>query len=245
MSILPQTNDKFIDILTINSFKLAVYPSFLVFGEPVFENYCLNFPADQYILIKEFQLSQWFTFLDKLGQIIGHPEDFRLDNNIFDKETLIVSNDSEDEVGNVDLKKLQNFCSSIIKFEEKTSTITVSLIGNFSQKVTFHLNEFDCYLFVQSFKTLFFKLYCYDSNISFYLLKVINQCDMECLEDETGNNFFEYIQKIYSFQTNQIHYMTELILRHRKLFIQYKNLKIPDCYSDDGMLLPKRGNYNS
>lgn len=215
-------SDQYIDIITIHQYKLCVYPSCLVFGKPVFQHCILTYLSDQYLLIKERHLSLWFQFFDKLAQILGETEEHSSSN----KETIIVidSDCNSDNFDTVDITTLQNYCSFILKINKNDKTI--ELCAHYRQKICFNLDETDCFKLMDAFQTLFFKIYCYEPIIQYYVMELVKKCEKKDLEDKSGQKIFDFIQTVYSLPENQFHYVTELIQRHRLLFLHFKTLQI-------------------
>lgn len=221
MSHLPAIKQKFIDIVTINEFKLAVYPSYLVFGIPVYQDFSLVFESNNYIRIKEHQITVWIDFFDRLAQILGNPDN----QEELGKETLIVTDTvlADTNVNTLDVTKLDNCCYFVIKVELNQKI--VYLTAKYQQTIYFTLPETESFLFIQAFRSIFFKIYAYPERVNFYTLEIVKKCPIKYLEDDSNEKIFDFIQTIYFLQENELYYITELVRRHRLLFIKFKQLQ--------------------
>jgi hypothetical protein len=213
MADLPQISELSIDICSVGRYKLAVFPCFLALGIPVWNGSSVIFNENSYIKISEYHLSAW------LLACISFPDITFDKSKSIGTENIISYEDcgESDEENSDGIKKMTNLVSYIIQED--------NFIQIKAERFSLQLNEPETSLFVQAFKTLFFKVFCYHQRDNNFVFMIIQKCSLPFLENDSDENFEnlrETLKTLSIFDSHQLCFYPELIRRHREILSLYK-----------------------
>jgi hypothetical protein len=215
--ITKETN--FLDIYSVNEYKLVVYTFGLVFGKPSLNQFKLTFEANQYLKITEYTLNEWFTFLQKVSKYLGLSEDERKDSVNSIRNPYIIVTYSEQEEETADVSTLSRYCVCSLRNENEEFELT--FISKIDEIFEFTLKQHEFFSFLQGFCDLFFKMYCYPSEI-YILIKQIVKNDSSLINKCNFNDIYNKLPN-YANSSEKI-YAIELIERHKDILISWNEL---------------------
>ena len=228
MELYPEISQNFIDIYSLGCYKLVCYSFGLILGIPVFKNYNLTFEENNYLKINEFEFSEYFDFLllivDYLYLNLEERAKLQLKNqHQYLQDHIIVSHLAE----NASINQTSDFvCYSKITENAQSGSIKLLLNINLPKKLTFTLDECQIYNFICGFEALFFKVYCYQSDIYSNVRIFVNQFSIAELTDIVNNSSQQDIHFLLVTILNPMQriIVSEVINRHKKDLLPWKKL---------------------
>jgi hypothetical protein len=215
----------FVDIFTISEVKLAVFPNFIVIGEPIFDlkYQKVKFICENSLKITEISVINWFKFLKKLYSFFNPntESEIVIEKN---KNFLIYCEESIEENENLDTKTNCIFYK-VDLIAEKTKCVTITSTY-FVKPVQFtfkYLNFMELY---KAFSAAFFKLYGYSTIENLCIENFIKSSSTTTGLIKKGT-FKDILAKVKSdtiidLTINQCFKITELIIRHRTILVLWK-----------------------
>lgn len=224
----PEIKDNYIDIYSLGCYKLVCYSFGLILGKAVIKNYNLTFEENQYLKITEFEFGDYFDFflllVDYLHLNLEERTSFQLKhNNEYLQNHVIVSYLPE----NPSINQTSDYvCYCQISENAQSGSFKLILNTNLPQKLTFILDECQIFNLICGFETLFFKVYCYKSDIYSNVKHFLQQYSIEELTDITENSSQQDIYNLLVtvINPNQRLIVSEVITRHKKDFLPWKKL---------------------
>ena len=219
---------EYLDLCTIGENKLLAYPFGLVFGQPQFTDFQLKLNRNNYIKIVHFEFYAYFTFFNLIIDYLSKNNEEKAliqaeNNNKYLQEHVIVSH--------VYPPPSTNQTSDYVCYCNLTENpdILLDICINLPEKLKFTLKQCDIFLLISSFKELFFKVYCYNSDI-YYQIKIFVEEQTEdtinkLLSNPKINDIFELLSSLNLTKTVKLQ-LSEVIIRHKKDLINWKKLCI-------------------
>lgn len=223
-----EISENYLDLYSIGPNKLICYTFGLIFGKPVFKDYNLTFETDSYIKILHFEFEDYIDFflilIAYLSKSSEEKAQIQTENkNTYLKEHVIVSHSLE----HCSVKQnIAYVCYANVIETLNSNSVILELCVNLPQKLKFSLNECEIYSLLFGFQALFFKVFCYKSDIYYNIKLFIDQQTIEQLERILNNSKINDIICLLPLELNQTLKFTlyELIIRHKTDIISWKKL---------------------
>ncbi len=219
--------ENYIDIYTISQHKLAVYPSYLVLGHPIFDSSCekVKFNRQSSLKITENYFSSWLHFFYKVLFIFI--EDQHQDQHK-EGQQLIYSEEPVEEQNKDNLQNQKNcYFYEITKTQDTYNKVKIS--STFSIKpVHFEFNSWDFFQLCQAFTSIFFKVYCYTPTQNLCIDNFIKSENSGFVLQSSFSEVLLHLknQTVYPLSLNECIRTAELIIRHKDILIQWKKLAV-------------------
>jgi hypothetical protein len=214
----------YIDIFSVSQYKLAVYPLFLVFGQPLFDSNSQEVKFNQHksLKIQENYLSSWLHFLSCV--ILNYVEDQHVEG-----QQLIYSETPVNEENKNNLQNQKNCYFYETEKNEDTSFYKVKIFSTFTKEpLQFTLDSWEFFELCQAFSSIFFKLYCYTPTQNLCIEHFINNENSGHVKECSLYEAYLHLraQTLFPLSVNECIRTAELIIRHKNILIEWKKLAV-------------------
>lgn len=223
--MLPRIEQNYIDCYSVGSFKFVVYASKLVFGKPVFdEKSTLIFEENSYIAIHNYDLGDYFEFVEHLKNLCSKKSEHKL----YKKETIVTSAAKD---------TTKNYVSFLFQQDDQDFS-ELEITSNYATKFSFKLNIEEIYYFRIGFGLLFFKIHAYPPKINLTIKSILlsDQEKDRILSDSTKKDIdlFKLVDSYVGFILTSHEYFLvhEILVRHRKFLVKWQNLLQTKCIEE-------------
>ena len=219
----PYYCENYIDIFSVSNFKLAIYPQYIVFGQPIFDisSQKVKFNCQTSLKIPEDCLTHWFEFLHTVFVDFMEDKDTK-------GQYLIYTEKPIEEQNKNNLQKQKNCYSYERKSNENdikviTFCTTYSTLPNY-----FTLDALEFLQFCQAFSTGFFKMYCYTPTQNLCIQNFIETENSGYIIECTLYEVFLHLraQTLLPLSISECMRTAELIIRHKDILIKWKQLAL-------------------
>lgn len=213
----------YIDIFSVSNFKLAIYPQYIVFGQPIFDisTQKVKFNTQTSLKIPEESLTHWFEFLHTVFV------DFMEETNTKGQHLIYTDEPIEEENKN-NLQKQKNCYFYEIKSNESNIKVITFCSTYLTLPLYFTLEALEFLQFCQAFSTGFFKMYCYTPTQNLCIQNFIETENSGYIIKCTLYEVFLHLraQTLLPLSVSECMRTAELIIRHKDIIIKWKQLAV-------------------
>ena len=219
----PYYCENYIDIFSVSTFKLAIYPQYIVFGHPVFDinSQKVKFNCQTSLKIPEDSLTHWFRFLHKVFVEFMEGTDHKGQHIIYTETAIEKENENN-------LQKQKNCHFYEIKSNENDIK-KITLCTTYSNvPLFFTLDALEFLQLCQAFSTGFFKMYCYTPTQNLCIQNFIETENSGYIMQCTLYEAFLHLraQTLLPLSVSECIRTAELIIRHKDILIKWKQLSV-------------------
>lgn len=221
----PYYCENYIDIFSVSNFKLAIYPQYIVFGQPIFDigSQKVKFHCHTSLKIQEHCIDNWLNFLRKVSF------DFIEDKTTTGQQVIYTERPIEEENIN-NLQKQKNCHFYEIKNSENTPNLKAVTFSStyLTTPVHFTLDSLEFLQLCQAFSTGFFKIYCYTPTQNLCINNFVETENSAYIMECSLYEVFLHLraQTLLPLSVSECIRTAELIIRHKDILIKWKKLSI-------------------
>ncbi len=220
----PYYCENYIDIFSVNTFKLAVYPQYIVFGSPIFDINLqkAKFNTQTSLKIPEICLDNWLDFLNKVST------NFFEDQSIQGQQVIYSDLPIEEKHKNQLQNQKNCFFYELLNIEDSANTKVTISSTYLTIPLHFTLDSYEFLQFCQAFSTIFFKMYCYTPTQNLCINNFVQTENSGYIIECTLYEVFLHLkaQTLLPLSISECIRIAELIMRHKHTLIKWKKLAV-------------------